>query len=625
MQRITKEDTDIAESEVEGYQYRHYRNLRKGYVKVKLSDITFKCPFCSGKRKGDYIYKELIEHAKGVISHTNTLKQKAKHSALIKYLEKYYEEKDSQRAERTKQHSSCDNDRELFVWPWMGIVANIAVQKKDGRYVGESGTKLKEYLINKGFNPLRVHPLWNYLGHSGFAIVEFNKCMSGFSNAMMFEKDFEATHHGKKDWYAKIKYPGKELYGWVARDDDYNSRGIFGDYLRKGTDLKSLSDVQTEEERITSTLLSNLTNEIEVKNQHCKEIKRKCNETSISLDNVMKEKDKMNRNFNEEIRRMQQEARDRIENIYHDHEKIKLRLESECRELELLGKELEEREAQNESERKRILDEKRKNERATMEQKKADANVLKLAEDQKRQKEQLHKRIIELEKKLDAKQALELEIERMRGAVQVMKHMKEYGDPDAQKKMEGIERDLKEKEEELDNLEELNQMLIVKEQKSNDELQEARKELINGLKDMSNRAFIGVKRMGELDSKPFQNASRRRYSSEEADCKAVEMCSLWEKYLTDPFWHPFKVITVEGSHKEVINEEDEKLKDLKNNYGDEVYQSVVTALKELHEYNPSDRYVIPELWNFKEGRKATSKEGVAFILKQWRLRKRKKN
>lgn len=67
----------------------------------------------------------------------------------------------------------------------------------------------------------------------------------------------------------------------------------------------------------------------------------------------------------------------------------------------------------------------------------------------------------------------------MRGAVQVMKHMKEYGDPDAQKKMEGIERDLKEKEEELDNLEELNQMLIVKEQKSNDELQEARKELIN--------------------------------------------------------------------------------------------------------------------------------------------------
>lgn len=57
---------------------------------------------------------------------------------------------------------------------------------------------------------------------------------------------------------------------------------------------------------------------------------------------------------------MQQEARDRIEKIYHDHEKIKLRLQSECRELELRGNELEEREAQNESERRRILDEKRK-------------------------------------------------------------------------------------------------------------------------------------------------------------------------------------------------------------------------------------------------------------------------
>lgn len=67
------------------------------------------------------------------------------------------------------------------------------------------------------------------------------------------------------------------------------------------------------------------------------------------------------------------------------------------------------------------------------------------------------------------------------------------------------------------------------------------------------------------------------------------------------------------------------MKDLKSNFGDDVYESVVNALKEMHEYNPSGRYTTPVLWNFKEGRKATLKEGVAFILKQWRLRKRKKN
>jgi len=66
----------------------------------------------------------------------------------------------------------------------------------------------------------------------------------------------------------------------------------------------------------------------------------------------------------------------------------------------------------------------------------------------------------------------------MRGALQVMKHMDEDGDMEAKKKMDAIAEDLKLKEEELDHMEELNQTLIVKERKTNDELQEARKELI---------------------------------------------------------------------------------------------------------------------------------------------------
>ncbi|KAF9613654.1 hypothetical protein IFM89_009542 [Coptis chinensis] len=47
---------------------------------------------------------------------------------------------------------------------------------------------------------------------------------------------------------------------------------------------------------------------------------------------------------------------------------------------------------------------------ASMEQKKADEKVLKLAEEQKRKNEDLLKRILKLEKQLDAKQALELGI-----------------------------------------------------------------------------------------------------------------------------------------------------------------------------------------------------------------------
>lgn len=77
--------------------------------------------------------------------------------------------------------------------------------------------------------------------------------------------------------------------------------------------------------------------------------------------------------------------------------------------------------------------------------------------------------------------------------------------------------------------------------------------------------------------------------------------------------------------QEVIDEEDEKLKNLKNNYGDEVYDAVVKAVKEVNEYNPSGRYIVQELWNFKQERKAPLKEGIEFILKQWKVHKRKRN
>lgn len=95
-----------------------------------------------------------------------------------------------------------------------------------------------------------------------------------------------------------------------------------------------------------------------------------------------------------------------------------------------------------------------------------------------KEKEDLRKRIIDLESILDQKQALELEIERMKGAKEIIRHMGEEGDTEAEKKKILIEQELREKEEELENLGSLNQTLIIKERKCNDEVQEARKELI---------------------------------------------------------------------------------------------------------------------------------------------------
>lgn len=76
--------------------------------------------------------------------------------------------------------------------------------------------------------------------------------------------------------------------------------------------------------------------------------------------------------------------------------------------------------------------------------------------------------------------------------------------------------------------------------------------------------------------------------------------------------------------REIIDEEDEKLKELRNEYGDEIYNAVLAPLKELNEYNPSGRYPVQELWNFQEDRKASLKEGMMHVLKQWKLLKRKR-
>ncbi|GAB2287230.1 hypothetical protein Dimus_021612 [Dionaea muscipula] len=94
----------------------------------------------------------------------------------------------------------------------------------------------------------------------------------------------------------------------------------------------------------------------------------------------------------------------------------------------------------------------------------------------------------------------------------------------------------------------------------------------------------------------------------------AHLCFL-SKNLKNPKFRPFKIIEIDGKIEEIIDEEDEKLEALKDEWGDEIYNEVIVALKELNEYNPSGRFVVPELWNYKEGRKATFKESDSPVSK----------
>ncbi|XP_051182357.1 uncharacterized protein [Lolium perenne] len=140
---------------------------------------------------------------------------------------------------------------------------------------------------------------------------------------------------------------------------------------------------------------------------------------------------------------------------------------------------------------------------------------------------------------------------------------------------------IKENQEALDLL---NNVLTTKEIRSNNELQDVRKQLIDGLrlqKFTNGRANIGVKRMGELDTKVFTNC-RQDLSQEDAHISAASLCSSWQAEITNPMWYPFKVVKVDGEPTEILCEDDDKLRKLKE-HGEEIYTSVTKALLEIND------------------------------------------
>nr|PNR32310.1 hypothetical protein PHYPA_026436 [Physcomitrium patens] len=229
------------------------------------------------------------------------------------------------------------------------------------------------------------------------------------------------------------------------------------------------------------------------------------------------------------------------------------------------------------------------------------------------------------------KQLLELEKHQVKGLLEMEKS--EESDKD---KLAELEAEL-----------EMNQVMVnalsTIERTANG-LEEANKVAVDLLKTYGDETIVGIKYAGSIKKAPWIAACKRKYHPDSCEEAASKMISEWEQRLKDPKCHPFTTVGVGGDNwkgklkticggfrtvQRIINKNDKFLKELNQNLGMEVLQTVTTALMEMEEYNASGRPLMAVAWDFRKNQQ-TSLKKVQLYFKEilesnrWRFGAKKK-
>jgi hypothetical protein len=72
--------------------------------------------------------------------------------------------------------------------------------------------------------------------------------------------------------------------------------------------------------------------------------------------------------------------------------------------------------------------------------------------------------------------------------------------------------------------------------------------------ELNGRTAIGIKKMSELDNRPFLNACKRKYGNRDYEIKGTELVTTWQEEIKNPNWHPFKIIEQADGENKVYTE-----------------------------------------------------------------------
>ncbi|PWA61111.1 domain XH [Artemisia annua] len=402
--------------------------------------------------------------------------------------------------------------------------------------------------------------------------------------------------------------------------------------------------------RRTTKHMSNSTNVMEVKKRPLESMESKYVETGDTIGKLIAENEKLHQSYFEgsccslvsnnpvihsfkDVKAMDFSIQKQLQQICNDHQLMDSELQRQEKELELQSIEVQKCEAANESKRK-TLDKEIKESAANTSLLQSKEKMVKLADFHKKEMEKLEEKISYLEKQVkDGNQNLLLEMKRLVEQLNITEHRRDHH-VKAHKKIVDIHKSLKDKEEERKDLEILNQTLVSQDQKNNDELQDARNELIKhyelftrsqenicsceGLKEVPNTHIRVVRK---LENELFYDELLRKYNETEEE-KGTDsgLWSSWREYLRDPTWElsELMMLAQKLEVQKAMDGKDERLKSLKKDLRGEVCK----AATEIN-CNFKRRYT-EELWNLSEARHATLLEGVSCLLKIWKEQKRKK-
>ncbi|KAM0906947.1 hypothetical protein ACQ4PT_016476 [Festuca glaucescens] len=493
---------------------------------------------------------------------------------------------------------------DLLVWPWAGVLATTTTtHDEDDTAVSLLASHARQHPAAVATTPL-VDDASPPDTHHHFLVLHFGKSLSGLRAAESLAGRFAGA--GRAEWQQQQRHgdsacPGAvAVYGWTAMEEDLRGEDAVGRFLSAtAATTRSAEDAVAGEHERAARLMEARCEEaaaaaVLAAEEETSLLLHELSELRTIADKIVPE---MNREVEEENRM------------------LKAALEAATKEIESKTEEI----TQLENLEKGALG------INTLELAgggcKLGDHALMLQEKHKREMEAIHGKRTQIEKQLEQREAL---IEALVFVTRWLNRKLEAGEKltDTVADHQRIYTATLFLDAEQERLKASWIDLYKREQMNTKELQESRQELIQGLLEnmpISGRVVVGIKRMGQLDERPFQLACKRKFRDDDAEGQAASLVSSWQEEIQKTCWHPFTTIQVDREDKEIVDDNDPKLSQLRLECGDSVCYAVKVALSEINEYSPHGRHVMNEIWNFQEGRKATMTEAIVYILEQLRV------